>query len=282
MLAEGDRRLVIQDVNGTGHFQGEIRNARDISEILGELKHEPAYAELVKKDEQATLDVFEEMFDHQSFTGRSGTFFGYEGLGSIYWHMVSKLLLAVAENYFSAKRAGAAQSLLNQMVDHYYTIRAGIGLNKSPDLYGAFPTDPYSHTPAHLGAQQPGMTGQVKEDILSRYFELGVVVENGEIHFMPHLLRRSEFLTTPRSFTYYNLDGEAVEIQLEPGSLAFTVCQTLVLFKVEDHEQVSVYYDNGDINTHAENKLSKEVSESLFKREGVINKIEVSVLPALE
>ena len=36
-----------------------------------------------------------------------------------------------------------------------------------PELYGAFPTDPYSHTPGGKGAQQPGMTGQVKEDLLA-------------------------------------------------------------------------------------------------------------------
>ena len=35
--------------------------------------------------------------DHTRFTGRSGTFYGYEGLGCIYWHMVSKLLLATQE-----------------------------------------------------------------------------------------------------------------------------------------------------------------------------------------
>ena len=48
-------------------------------------------------DSKKVLDIFESVFDHKSFTGRSGTFFGYEGLGSIYWHMVSKLLLAVYE-----------------------------------------------------------------------------------------------------------------------------------------------------------------------------------------
>ena len=57
----------------------------------------------------------------------------------------------------------------------------GIGVNKSPELYGAFPTDPYSHTPAGKGAQQPGMTGQVKEDVISRFGELGVEVNNGII-----------------------------------------------------------------------------------------------------
>ena len=51
------------------------------------------------------------------------------------------------------------------MYDHYFEILAGIGAHKSPELYGAFPTDPYSHTPGGKGAQQPGMTGQVKEDL---------------------------------------------------------------------------------------------------------------------
>ena len=56
-------------------------------------------------------------------------------------------------------------------------------MHKSPELYGAFPTDPYSHTPAGKGAQQPGMTGQVKEDILSEVLEIGVFVKEGLIQF---------------------------------------------------------------------------------------------------
>lgn len=32
--------------------------------------------------------------------------FGFEGLGCIYWHMVSKLLLAVEENFFAALQQG--------------------------------------------------------------------------------------------------------------------------------------------------------------------------------
>ena len=60
------------------------------------------YQSLVKKDKELLLAVFEEVFNHKAFTGRSGTFFGYEGLGSIYWHMVSKLLLAVQETCLRA------------------------------------------------------------------------------------------------------------------------------------------------------------------------------------
>ena len=40
------------------------------------------------------------------------------------------------------------------------------------------------------GAKQPGMTGQVKEEILTRFGELGVRVEEGAIVFEPALLRQ--------------------------------------------------------------------------------------------
>ena len=54
--------------------------------------------------------------------------------------------------------------------------------------FGAIPTDCYSHTPAHAGAQQPGMTGQVKEEILTRFGELGLRVEDGRLCVLPGLL----------------------------------------------------------------------------------------------
>ena len=98
--------------------------------------------------------------------------FGFEGLGSIYWHMVSKLLLALAENYFGALEDGASAAPLHRLGELYYRVRAGIGFNKTPEVYGAFPTDPYSHTPPGGGAKQPGMTGQVKEEVLTRLGEI--------------------------------------------------------------------------------------------------------------
>ncbi len=72
----------------------------------------------------------------------------------------------------------------------YHDIRDGLGFRKDPALQGAFPTDPYSHTPGHLGAQQPGMTGQVKEQVLTRFGELGVEVSDGCVRFAPRLLPR--------------------------------------------------------------------------------------------
>ena len=65
--------------------------------------------------------------------------------------------------------SGADQTQLDTLAEQYYEAWNGLGIHKSPDVYGAFSTDPYSHTPYHRGAQQPGMTGQVKEDVISRF-----------------------------------------------------------------------------------------------------------------
>ena len=69
--------------------------------------------------------------------------------------------------------------------------RALLGFNKTAEAFGAFPRDPYSHA----GAQQPGMTGSVKEEILTRLGELGVEVKAGRLPFEPTLLAASEPLT---------------------------------------------------------------------------------------
>ena len=80
------------------------------------------------------------------------------------------------------------------MAAHYHEILEGTGIHKTAREYGAVPTDAYSHTPWGKGARQPGMTGQVKEDIICRFGELGVRVREGRISIDPTLLSDSEFL----------------------------------------------------------------------------------------
>jgi hypothetical protein len=71
-------------------------------------------------------------------------------------------------------------------------VRDGLGYRKSVAEYGAFPFDPYSHTAAEGGAQQPGMTGQVKEEILTRWGELGLRERDGRLRFCPVLADAAE------------------------------------------------------------------------------------------
>jgi hypothetical protein len=72
--------------------------------------------------------------------------------------MVSKLLLAVMEVCQKPSMKMLTPETMGRLLEHFYEVSRGIGVHKSPELYGAFPTDAYSHTPFGKGAQQPGMT----------------------------------------------------------------------------------------------------------------------------
>ena len=273
LMINGSNAIFEKDIDGDYHFNAGFHNAADLHNKLEELGSTVTYQKLVNKELDAYLAAFEETFDHESFTGRSGTFYGYEGLGSIYWHMVSKLLLATQETIYKAKHDNESEEIIGGLIEHYYEIRAGIGTNKSPDIYGAFPTDAYSHTPGNAGVQQPGMTGQVKEDIINRWAELGVVIENGQITFDPFILRNEEFLNEDCDFDYYDINEQKQTITLPKGSLAFTYCQVPIVYEVADNEKVEIYMSDGSIMEIADSTLSTEISLQIFSRTGEVKMI---------
>ena len=262
-----------KDVLGNYHFNGNFHNAADLEAALSDADNIDA------QGKAELLQIFEALFNHKAFTGRSGTFFGYEGLGSIYWHMVSKLRLAVLETCLKAIESKADKALVGRMLEHYFEITAGIGVHKSPELYGAFPTDPYSHTPMGKGAQQPGMTGQVKEDILCRFGELGVVVREGQVHFQPVLLRKDTFLKTPAVVYFYNVQGEKQQLALPENALCFTYCQVPVVYVVGAETGLEVHFENGDSQRSKETKLSAAETQEILHRTAAIRRLTVFINP---
>lgn len=275
-LVEDRKAEVIEkDALGDVHFNSNFNNAKKLKETL--LCLEEKYQPLVEKELQHLLDTYEEVFNHKAFTGRSGTFYGYEGLGSIYWHMVSKLQLAVLEVCNQAIKQESSSEIVGRLLEHYYEINEGIGVHKSPKLYGAFPTDPYSHTPYGKGAQQPGMTGQVKEDVLSRFGELGVSIAEGKLQFAPDLLRKDEFLKEANQVTYIAVEGEEKQLQLAKENLFFTFCQVPVVYHIATSPKIEVVYSSGKKEIFEGSQLPKEVSASVFNRSGEIKEIQVSV-----
>ncbi|WP_204345946.1 hypothetical protein [Psychroserpens algicola] len=276
LIADGNTQIIEKDVLGQYHFNGNFNNAESLKTAINQLP-EAQYKSLITSDKQLVLDMFEDIFDHKSFTGRSGTFFGYEGLGSIYWHMVSKLLLAVQENCLLAVAQNESEEVIGRLLEHYYEINEGIGVHKSPELYGAFPTDPHSHTPAGKGAQQPGMTGQVKEDVLCRFGELGVFVRHGVLIFNPRLLRSDEFISEAKTFSYSNVNNEVKTIQLEKDSLCFTYCQVPVIYKISDKNHITVSFNNQIVTEFDGLKTDIETSTKLFNRTGEIHQIVVEL-----
>lgn len=274
LLNRKDFRILKPIDENTLQFNGDFKNSKDLVSMLEELK--PDYGnEIIDREKKSLVQLFEGTFDHHSFTGRSGTFFKYEGLGSIYWHMVAKLNLSVQETYFRALDRGESSSVLGKLEKYYREVKEGMGLHKKPEEYGAFPTDPYSHTPEHCGVQQPGMTGQVKEEILSRWGELGMRIMDGEINFMPSFLKQEAFLSSPGTYHYFATDGSKKTLQIVENSVVFTYCQVPVQYKLGDRNEVCVYLNEGTVIKEKKLKLSREISKEIFRRTGSIHKIEI-------
>jgi len=275
MVNDGNIQIIEKDINGGYHFNGDFNNAKDLNAALTALQH-TKYAKLATQEKEQIVKVFEDIFNHKAFTGRSGTFYGYEGLGSIYWHMVSKLQLAVQECCLTAIENNESEVVIGGLLEHYYEINEGIGVHKSPSLYGAFPTDPYSHTPGGKGAQQPGMTGQVKEDVLSRFGELGVCVTEGRLYFNPNLLRKDEFLIQPETFEYVDVTGQIKYIEMVKDSLCFTVCQVPIVFHLGDDSRLELITKNDSIRVDSL-LLDQANSQLIFDRTGEVIQINVQI-----
>ncbi|MEO0580571.1 MAG: hypothetical protein AAFZ58_17965, partial [Pseudomonadota bacterium] len=145
--------------------------------------------------------------------------------------------------------------------------------------FGAFPADPYSHTPKHAGARQPGMTGQVKEEVLTRFGELGVRVANGVVRFAPLLLRAREFADQACVFRFVDVDDEWQEIAVPAASLAFTWCQIPIVYTLNSSTRtgLALTLSDGSSLTVSEPVLPTEYSAAIFERSGRIRRIDVDV-----
>ncbi|MCR5218290.1 hypothetical protein [Treponema sp.] len=234
--------ILKKDCNGNYHFDSSLKNNSCLEEKMDSLTDQCRPDQMTRK---AFLDLYEKTFNHKLFTGRSGSFYGYEGLGCIYWHQVAKLLQAVQENYIKYP----------ELKDYYEDIKKGLACAKSPDLYGAFPFDPYSHTPYMEGARQPGMTGQVKEEIITRFKELGISIKDSKVVFDLSQLGKNE------------LNCEKIA--------KFTYCGTKICYFKAKLRQISVYFNSNLCENISGNTLSKKISRQLFSRSGEIDHIEV-------
>jgi hypothetical protein len=256
-IDESLKRIFALDPDDRVRFRPDITNAGVLRELLEETT-------LSESDRDAVAELYEQVFHHDSFTGRSGSMYGYEGIGSVYWHMVAKLLLAVQEVYWSAVDQGSPDDVVRRLAEAYRGIRAGLGFCKQPAEYGAIPTDCYSHTPAHAGAQQPGMTGQVKEEVLTRFGELGLRVTHGHVSLSPGLLPLSDIVPS----------GDHAD-----GVASFTFCSVPMTLARGEVDGVGVIRDDGTTEYREGLVLSAGQSQELFARDGTIAGVEWTIGP---
>lgn len=273
MDKESDFRILTRDINGNFHFNGSFKNASDVHEALREIEADERFKALVQSDREKVVAIFEDTFKHREYTGRSGSMFAYEGVGCIYWHMVSKLLLAVQE---VIQRSELKKDPKNTMlIEVYEDIRKGFGFCKTPSEYGAFPYDPYSHTQLRKGAQQPGMTGMVKEHILARLGEVGVEITGGRIILDPHKVTTREFTLCSGDYTYLDVSGIWRVIKMPAQSLAFTLCQVPFVYQKSADNKLLITWREGAVSESAFCELSEDVCKNIFERTGAITLVQV-------
>lgn len=252
MTAAGDERLVFKDGSGVLRFQDSLVNGYALAEKLNEIG--------VSEEERRAIEgLYEQVFQHRSFTGRSGSMFGYEGLGCVYWHMVSKLMYAAQEVVFQVFEEVGAGALAGRAIQCYFGVQSGLGFRQKPEQFGAFPAEPYSHSQGRRGAQQPGLTGQVKEGILCRLGELGITLHNGCLAFQPRLLRREEF---------------------SAGELTFTHARTPVVYRLDEEltePLARVFASGGGSREYPGGQLDPATTRKVLYEDGAIERIEVFV-----
>lgn len=123
------------------------------------------------------------------------------------------------------------------------------------------------------------MTGQVKEEILSRFGELGVRVADGSVRFQPGLLRAREFVSEPRKFRYLDVDGDWQNLDMPARALAFTWCQVPIVYQLDDNAEPSISLIRADGAEQRQSSLvlSSASSQDLFQRSGRIRQLNITL-----
>lgn len=266
--------LVLLDESNTLRFNSSIVSVTALKARLDDLAEDPHYNALVTDEYEMILECFEKVFSHSSFIGRSQIMYKYEGIGCIYWHQNSKLRVAVEETLLRAIANNENTDTLTALKSEYHKICEGLCYRKSPSQWGAFPIDDYSHTPYSGGASQPVMTGQVKEDVLARFAELGITFNNGTIVFRPAMIDNNELLHNESVFDYIDISGNNKQIKLSENSYSLTLCQTPIICSSIGLASVTVKFSDGTVYHDTSSVVPAEISQKIFSRSGIVSSVE--------
>jgi hypothetical protein len=121
------------------------------------------------------------------------------------------------------------------------------------------------------------MTGQVKEQILTRLGELGIEVVAGRLRFRPRLLHLAEFNDEPSRFGWLGVSGAESMVDLPAGSLAFTHCQVPICYRLGDVPSIELVRADGQTERVDGAELGREASRAIFERRGTYRRMTVTV-----
>ena len=119
------------------------------------------------------------------------------------------------------------------------------------------------------------MTGMVKEEIITRLAELGLIIGQGKIGINPLLIRTQELLTEPAIFHYIDVDGQDQALDLAPQSLAYTFCQVPIVIQASAEAQIIVTLSDQSQVVITGNTLDVALSQHIFLRDGMVRQLTV-------
>jgi len=140
-LEVGDTTIVLRDVSGVCRFAPELGDRSALLNALDNCESHSVLASLAVQHRAETVALYEEVFGHHSYTGRSSSMYAFEGIGSVYWHMVAKLLVGIQQTMGRVPGGEGADEGHERLTNLYWKIRAGMGPKKLARSWGAIPTD---------------------------------------------------------------------------------------------------------------------------------------------
>jgi hypothetical protein len=102
-------------------------------------------------------------------------------------------------------------------------------------------------------------------------------MEGGSLRFQPVLLRAAEFLAEPVAFEFVNGAGSFETLSLEPGTLAFTVCQVPVVYHLAEQPKLIVTRQDGTAAQSSVLELDRAACQAVYARTGAIARIDAYI-----
>jgi hypothetical protein len=91
------------------------------------------------------------------------------------------------------------------------------------------------------------------------------------------LLDRNEFLSGPSKFAWWNIHDDLEQMDLDAGSIAFTICQVPVMIYPSKDKSMEIHRADGGTEKIDGHVLDPENSRHLLRRDGTIHHLVVFI-----
>jgi hypothetical protein len=124
------------------------------------------------------------------------------------------------------------------------------------------------------------MTGQVKEELLTRLGELGLRIKGGALRLETALLRDDEFLAAPAPFDYFDIQNKPQSLLLPADTLGFTFCQVPFIYhRGSGRDSIVIDTADGKVEASGPLEIPAAIASRIFARDGFVRRVEAKVTP---